>query len=129
MANVQLTKDKLSGTKVQNLDGGRVYLVDKALNSPLHTEISSGDLLIPTGYLIILKDGSTVNVRLGVGKNWANSVVIAGPGSAAPTPAQVATALSTSAKVAALISPTADYANLTAVTAAVKSIIDALKTP
>lgn len=48
-------------------------------------------------------------------------------GNYAPTTAEVANALKAKTQIAALVSPTADYADLTAATAAIKSIIDALK--
>lgn len=41
--------------------------------------------------------------------------------------ADVATGLSAKPAIAALVSPTADYADMTAATAAIKSVIDALK--
>lgn len=48
-------------------------------------------------------------------------------GNYTPTSAEVGNALKAKAQIAALVSPTADYADLTAATAAIKSIIDALK--
>lgn len=48
-------------------------------------------------------------------------------GNYTPSTAEVGNALKAKTQVAALVSPTADYADLTAVTAALKSIIDALK--
>lgn len=46
---------------------------------------------------------------------------------AAPSTADVSAALAAKTEIAALVSPTADYANLAAATAAIKSVIDALK--
>lgn len=48
-------------------------------------------------------------------------------GNYTPSTAEVSTALKAKTQIAALVSPTADYADLTAVTAAIKSIIDAIK--
>lgn len=48
-------------------------------------------------------------------------------GNYVPTSAEVANALKAKVQITALVSPTADYADLTAATAAIKSIIDALK--
>lgn len=43
------------------------------------------------------------------------------------TDAKARDAIKTKAQIAALVSPGADYANLAAVTAAIKSLVDALK--
>lgn len=43
------------------------------------------------------------------------------------TDAQAVAAMKAKTQIAALVSPTADYADLTAATAAIKTIIDALK--
>ena len=43
------------------------------------------------------------------------------------SPSAATTAMKNKTEIAALVSPTVDYANLTAATAAIKSIIDALK--
>ena len=48
-------------------------------------------------------------------------------GNYTPTSTEVGNALKAKPQIAALVSPTADYADMTAATAAIKSIIDALK--
>ncbi|HWT63346.1 MAG TPA: hypothetical protein VN150_12280 [Ochrobactrum sp.] len=63
----------------------------------------------------------TSNLALGTTASTAKA------GNYTPTSAEVSTALKAKSQIAALVSPSADYASLTAATAAIKSIIDALK--
>lgn len=79
MATVQTTKEKLAGTKVTNLDAGRWYLVDAEQNQPLFDEISGDELPIPSGYLIILKDGDDVTVKIGLGTVWSEAITLTEP--------------------------------------------------
>lgn len=79
MATVQTTKEKLAGTKVTNLDAGRWYLVDAEQNQPLFDEISGDELPIPAGYLIILKDGDDVTVKIGLGTVWSEAITLTQP--------------------------------------------------
>lgn len=73
--NVQQTKDRLAGTKVQNLGSQGAYLIDQAENEPFYDEIIADDFPIPSGYLIILKDEDGVlDIRLGNGKVWSETV-------------------------------------------------------
>jgi len=73
--SVQLTKEKLAGTNVNQLDD-RIKLVDAANNQPLYDDISGGELLIPKGYFIILKDEDAVDVRIGTGGPWDEAIVL-----------------------------------------------------
>lgn len=65
--------------------------------------------------------GNTALLAIGTTASTAKA------GNYTPTSAEVSTALKAKAQIAALVSPTADYADLTAVTAAIKTVIDALK--
>lgn len=82
--NIQKTKDRLIGRNVASVESGNFYLVDKSTNEPLHTDISNGSLLIPSGYVIALKDGDTIDVRIGFGKVWSESIPFGGSGSEEP---------------------------------------------
>lgn len=126
MSNVQLTKEKLAGTKVKSLGSLSLYEVDKSENEPLYDAINDGDLLIPSGYVIALIDGATTVTKAGNGKYWDDAITLGGDGGSV-TPETVGDALADKEDIADLVSPTSDYGDLTAVTAAVKSIIDALQ--
>lgn len=116
--------DKLTNEKVSDLDGGRFYLVDKAKTASLHADIIADKYVIPSGWLLVLKDGANFTTKMGDGiSKWSTSPSLGN----APSTAQVSSALKAKTQIAALVSPTADYASLTTATAAIKSIIDALK--
>lgn len=75
--SVQTSKEKLTGTKVSNFDFGRGAIVDESENKPLYDEISGDELVIPTGWLVVLVDGDGTEARLGLGnKVWSECLVI-----------------------------------------------------
>lgn len=70
-------------------------------------------LVVASGGKIVVNPGGVVEGIVAVASEY--------------TDAKARDAIKTKTQVNALVSPTADYANLTAATAAIKSIIDALK--
>lgn len=70
-------------------------------------------------------EGKPVVIAAGATQAAARTAI--GAGTSSLTLAQSQAGIATKAAIAALVSPTADYADLTAVTAAIKSVIDALK--
>ena len=78
--SVQTSKEKLTGTKVTNMDLGRVAVVDSSENQPLYDEIDGDELVIPSGWLVILVDATDgTTVKLGNGKVWSESILISEP--------------------------------------------------
>lgn len=75
----QTTKNKLSGSKVTNLDSGRMYLVDNADNPTLYAEFKNDELVIPRGYFVFLKDGVDSEARIGDGFSvWSEAISFGG---------------------------------------------------
>lgn len=80
----------------------------------------------------VMTAGDQAAARTAIGAGTSNLAIgttasTAKAGNYTPTSAEVSNALKAKSQIAALVSPTANYADLTAATAAIKSIIDALK--
>lgn len=142
-------RDKLANPKVANLSVTSTYSIDRAVTQDLYDAIIAGTYNIPAGMMLIMKNVAAVSVRMGNGGKWIDALQISGATTVSPTftgiPAaptasvgtnttQVATtafvlanAGKSKTQINALVSPASTYADLAAATAAIKSVIDALK--
>lgn len=78
--NIQDTKDRLIGRNVSSVQAGNFYLVDKANNESLYNDLINDELLMPPGFFVALKDGETIDVRVGFGQAWSQSIPFGGGG-------------------------------------------------
>lgn len=79
--NASSLRDRLISSKVRNVGGLSIFIVDKSETSSLYDEIEGGDYALPAQFLVVLRDGSDSLARLGDGLNdWSTSLIVGGDG-------------------------------------------------